>query len=133
MRNTKQCQYCGREFPALGLSLHQRRAHKELVEAKKYWEEEGRRIDAQVHAEVEAKKREIARSEQRRKMSLEIQQLANDIENEWKPLTVCNVCGGTWDNHKEDCIFNTQKKGVFDEILDFATNILTIVSGEHRE
>ena len=129
-----KCPYCGKELrSARGLAPHLRYTKCKEKAIKRQFEEQGRLIDAQVHRMVVVKQREFALIEQRQKMSLEIQQLADDIENEWKPLTVCNVCGGTWDNHKEDCIFNTQKKGVFDEILDFATNILTIVSGEHRE
>jgi hypothetical protein len=114
--SVKTCKYCGEQFSNRGLPLHIYRAHKKQVEAKRQFEEQGRQIDAQVHAMVEAKKREFAFHD-------EIQKLADDIENSYKPLMTCNVCGGTWDNHADSCPFK-QKTSSFDQFIDFMIAIL---------
>lgn len=119
----KNCPYCQKEFSDKGLSLHIWKIHQKQVAAQKYFAEEGRRIEAQVHAEVEAKKREFALIEKRQKLSDELQSLANDIENEWKPLQNCSLCGNPWENHKSDCPFAT-KTSTLNEFIDFMTILM---------
>jgi hypothetical protein len=119
----KACKYCGREFPERGLPLHMARAHPKQLEARKVFAKQEAEINAQVHEMVENKKRELALAERRQRLSDELQSLANDIENSYKPLTICNQCGGTWDNHKVDCPFK-QTSSDFDQFLDFMIALL---------
>ena len=119
-----KCPYCGKELrSARGLAPHLRYSKCKEKAIKRQFEEQGRQIEAQVHAMVEAKKREFAQIEKRQNMSLEMQRLANDIENEWKPLMNCSLCGRPWENHADDCPFK-QTRSTFDEFLDFMTILM---------
>ena len=118
-----KCPYCGKELRSVrGLAPHLRYSNCKERAIKRQFEEQGRQIEAKVHAMVEAKKKEFARSE-------ELQKLADDIENSFQPLTVCGLCGNPWSNHKENCPLN-KRKNTADEFLDFITNILLIAGGQ---
>lgn len=110
------------------MSLHIWKSHQKQLEAKRIFEEQERQIDAQVHAMVMAKKREFALVEQRQRASLELQKLANDIEHSYDSLSKCGICGQSWEAHRADCPMNV-KRSTFDEILDFATNVLSLFTG----
>ena len=117
-----KCPYCGKELrSARGLAPHLRYSNCKEKAIRRQFEEQGRQIDAQVHAMVEAKKREFARSEA-------LQQLATSYENMYKPLSVCALCGNPWDSHKDDWPMK-QKSSDFDQFIDF---MITLLGGSQQ-